>query len=108
MWPWPGQQAVPDEGLEDGPQDFDEAGGVHHVEGLQVLLVPEGGDRPQTRRMATPEPKDAHSRHSQVKDVNPNSERVPPGSQDPPPAQAWAAPGGGVTGAHTEAGAGRI
>ena len=34
---------TPDEGLEDVPQDFDEVGGVHDVEGLQVLLVPGGG-----------------------------------------------------------------
>lgn len=32
---------VPDEGLEDVPQDSDEVGWVDDVEGLQVLLVPE-------------------------------------------------------------------
>lgn len=32
---------VPDEGFEDFPQDFDEVGGVHDIQGLQVLLVPE-------------------------------------------------------------------
>jgi hypothetical protein len=33
----------PDEGLEDVPQCFDEAGGVYNVQCLQVLLVPEEG-----------------------------------------------------------------
>lgn len=33
----------PDEGLEDAPQCFDEAGGVHNIQRLQVLLVPEEG-----------------------------------------------------------------
>lgn len=33
----------PDEGLEDVPHYFDEAGGVHNIQGLQVLLVPEEG-----------------------------------------------------------------
>lgn len=41
-WPesLPGASS-PDEGLEDVPQGFDEVGGVHNIERLQVLLVPE-------------------------------------------------------------------
>ena len=49
-----GERLVPDKGLQDGPQDFDEVGGVHNIQGLQVLLVPEEGDggglRARTRR----------------------------------------------------------
>lgn len=33
----------PDEGLEDVPQCFDEAGGMYNIQCLQVLLVPEKG-----------------------------------------------------------------
>ena len=49
-----GERLIPDKGLQDGPQDFDEVGGVHDIQGLQVLLVPEEGDggglRARTRR----------------------------------------------------------